>query len=331
MSWITDNKPAAILTFVGLAGIMGIGYYGYTLTEEIAKVNQSIDDKGTQLSSWANAQYPPNATVRDGLQKQIIAYEAEEKKLDTSYTAYQATCDAMEQVTPEGFQNALREEMTKLTGVCTQKGIKLGKEKDNEAEWMGFAQYVATPPSSTMAPLLNFQRESMVFAVNALVNSDAKMIRRIIRTNKLVGESTAVANKDKAPAAKPPTMKPSTWVPMTFEIVFEGTRGSVRSFLNSILKSDKYLYTVNTIRVQNSDVKLDKLAQALKATKVEGGTAKATSSGILVVDETKKDDATPAAPTAILRKVLGEETINVHISLNLMYWVPAPPKAGSKK
>lgn len=336
-NWLQYNKKSAIVGGVGIilffviAGL-GVSYY---LSE--SEAHDNIWKAEDTISSMSRRPLPPTRKVLDESTELVKKYEADVKGIEASYDQFRAA-SSMPHIDAQSFQNALKAESGEWLKTCKEKNITV----NNEAKWMGFDLYQASAPSANAANMLNFQKAGIENFINTLMECGITRFYHIYRPQ-LPVEKAKVADADSPPARFANVEEEASWQYMPFEVSFLGDRQSVAKALNAIAKSDKYLYVFSAMRVKNEKEKADVFAvvkpedKAKTNTALQGGVTLAIPGVADAAPAPKdEDEPKPVISEEILKQVLGDEKVKVHLAVNLVRFpvkteeTEAPEQAGDE-
>ncbi len=333
-SWIKENKASIIAGGIGVVLVAGIAVVGFSKKTETEELQLKIRSSEGTIQNLGNDSMSPTEQVLKQSSEILKDYQESMANIEAQYAPFKANC-VLQSIDAQTFQNDLKKMTADWKAACAAKNITVTPEAQN----MGFNAYVASAPSSTAAPMLNFERLGMNYFLTKLADSGVSKFMRVYRAP-LELEATADP-KAKTPArgaadtARPrPGKKGSSelWQPLSFEVAFVGDRQSVATFLNDITTNDQYLFTVSGLRVKNEiqtppsyEKPKSAAAAAPVAAPVAGGVSLAGGAGTGVVQkdikpaDSEEADEGPKSEE-ILRQVLGAEKLNVHMVVSLIYF-----------
>ncbi len=316
-SWIQYNKPSAIVGGLGLVLFLGLAGWGVTHYLEAGDINKKIDSAKSNISSMGRKAIAPTEESLNQTNELIEKYQVNMEDIAKSYNTFRANSVLRSQGSQD-FQNQLKAERADWLANCKEKGIAVA----DDASWMGFNSYASGAPITQAVPILSFQKAGIENLLNIMMQNGVVKFTSVHRPG--LAEETATKKTDEAPerAADKPA-----WRDLPFEVTFSGKRESVVKILNALAASDKYLYTFSGMRIKNQN-------QSAPVIKTEQADAKPASTGGIsynpsVASGGAAENDEPAAPVTevILERLLGKETINVHLALNLVYFYPESDSA----
>lgn len=314
-SWIQYNKPAVIAGGIGLVlflGIAGLGVHFYMGESDLYK---KIERSQSDIKSMASRQMPPTPEVREEVAGLTARYEKDMETISQSFESFR-TNSALTHVDPQSFQNALKAESKTWQDRCKEKNITVAVD----ARWMGFGNYQSSAPPANASTLLSYQKGGIEHFLDIVTDNGATKFTRVFRPL-LPVEQIKPADDQRGSRDAEPGM----WEYMPFEVTFEGTRQSVASVLNAMNKSEKYLYVLSAMRVKNEKpvAPVFKIATPPPpkpaATQVGISLAGAGVTAATPAEAAPEEEAAPAVEE-ILRPVMGDEKVQVHLVVNLVHF-----------
>lgn len=344
-SWIKENKASIIAGGIGVVLVAGIAAVGISKNSEAEILQQKIRSAEGSIQSMARDAMPPTEEVLKQSLEILKDYKESMSSIEALYAPFRKNC-VLENIDAQSFQNDLKKMTADWKNACAAKNIIVTPE----AQYMGFNAYMASAPPSTAAPMLNFERLGMNYFLTKLAESGVSKFMRVYRAPlaiEAVGADTkAKSNARPEVSARPRGGKKASselWQPLTFEVAFMGDRQSVATFLNDITTNDQYLFTISALRVKN-EIQTPPSYEKPKTASAAASAVKPSSPGISLAggvgtgevkrdvrpaDSNEEDDAPKSVE--ILRQVLGNEKVNVHLVVSLIYFPEQPETATKNK
>lgn len=282
MNWFRENPFIA-----GLAAftVVAAGALMFLLTQAMRGYGE-VADAYTQavqkLHGLQNRAPFPNA---DNLEKT----KALETQYKTELTALQQRLAKLEaplntEIRPQQFQDDLRAAVNQVTEKATAAGVALPKDF-----YLGFPQYVNTPPDDRATAVLARQLTVLTELVNNLIDVRVESIDSLTR-KPLPEEGPAASAKKAAGIVER----------FPFDISFTADQSKFRVIFNSILKSNRYL-----------------IVRALNLTNTN-------QEGPPVVTQNAGEAAAEGAAANELNVILGRELVKASLRLEMIdFTVPA--------
>lgn len=324
MSWIQENKFAAILGGATLLGAIVIGYFGISQRSQYAQALLDYQDAATQVEEYESLPLYPSEDRAAGKRKALNAYREEISNLRTAFNRYRPA--ATPNIAPQDFANAAKaasEEVKKAFGPDVQLP---------EGFFLGFEPYTASLAREDATGVLSFELDAIKEVMLALAKASPTQLQNFYR----VREPEEDGGKWTGPAE-------AAARPHSFEITFKGTQQATRDFISALVSAENHYFTIRTLRIVNeqhghaptkTDAKFETPAAAPGA-KAPGGAAADPFGGFVLPDETPEPAAPGAKPAApppppvkaadtsqILTQVLGKEEIMVFLRVDVMQFLP---------
>ena len=297
MSWFKENP---VLSVALLACLLIAGAIAYYASEAASTYQAAHDSLTSQINAFSSLQkkspYPTEENLkiitasRDkyaealaGLKETILKMEA-----------------PLEPITPQEFQDKLREGVNDLSKTAKEKNIKLP-----EKFFFGFDEYQSQLPSPEAAPALNRDFKVLQKLLQNLVSLPVESVNILER--EAVTEAGPTPTPTAQPTAKKTATAPTPSAPpilsTRFKLSFTAPQEKTRAAINLIPKSEAFLI-IRSLAMEN--------------------TKPAAPS--------KKDASPPLAgnqKSANLQVLLGNESVKTDVSLEILDFPnpePEPPK-----
>jgi hypothetical protein len=250
MDWIKQNKFLA--GFIAVLVIAGgaLGFLAFSAKGAYETTYADYQTKASELNRLQTQQpYPDDANVAkmQGVQKEHqAAIDALQKDLLKAQIP-------LKPLTPEKFQDNLRESVRRVTAKAAEKSVKVPEDF-----YMGFPTYQGTPPKPEAAAPLGRMLEAMELAVTNLFETNISELTEIRRDN--LPEEGIASNTPEPPKGsqrgrdekdKGKDKDTSLAKRISFYLTFVAAEPSFRNFLNSLIQSKQQFFVPNTITVAN--------------------------------------------------------------------------------
>ncbi|MEO0017568.1 MAG: hypothetical protein RLZZ522_851 [Verrucomicrobiota bacterium] len=318
MSWIKDNKFAAMLGGITLLVAIVLLYVGMTFRSKYSKALLDYQAAAGEVDEFESLPLYPSDANRDGKTKALNDYRAAITGLRNSFDKFRPK--ELNNIAPQDFTGNAKSAQAEV-----KSAFESAKTKLPDDFFLGFEDYA----SGSLAPgdatgILNFQLGAIKHLMLALAKAAPSQVQNLHRPKPPEEDGGKwVAGADDAYRAYP------------MEVTFKGTEHSARKFLDALANSPDYFYCVRCVRIANDTNKAPNKADA----KFEAapGSAKAPASPfgaagafVLPGDEPAAlPAATPAAPakaadtSRVLNQVLGDEEIEMFLRLDVLQFLPA--------
>lgn len=245
MSFVQENKFLSGLIAVT---VLGAGALGYLTWDAMAKYDAASDElqKTTdEKKRLETLPVYPNAKNLEKLNQDKVEHFTRiqdlQKKLSTM-----AIPD--ESISPQGFQDRLRDSVTKYTKKAAEASMALPTGKPF---YMGFDVYQTKTPDEKAAPKLLRELKAVEQVLNLLPDNRVEALLAIDR-KPLPEEGGRPATPPPAKGAK----KGEPAAPLvnrnSFEVAFRCEPGALQIILNAIATAKNQFYVVRNLRVENT-------------------------------------------------------------------------------
>lgn len=347
MEWIKENKFFSGLLGLTLAFVGGIFYHGYSEKGEYEENMAQFTELNSTYKTLVTAKPYPNKENLDAREQMIQQYEEAVEVVRGAFLEYLP--DDTPAPTPGEFSDAKikmqRELRSRFDKVGTSIPAKCG---------FGFENYAKKQAADYATAKLSYELGAIQWLLEKLADTEPKALinihRKLLDAEK--GPPPVLSEKEKRRrkmlGPRPEDLK--IFEEMPVELAFRASESSVRDFLHAMANSKKYLYAIRALRIrsekQNPPSSKDanfKTAQAEINEGIGGGPEQADPFGGGFVFPGDQDaelvENTPGEPQPerpvnpidndehIIKQVLGNENVNVHISFDiLMIKGKKPPK-----
>lgn len=232
MSWIQENKFAAMLGGATLLGAIVIGYFGMTYRSKYSQALQEYQDAAVQVEEFESLPLYPSEANRAAKAKALNAYRNDIAGLQGSFEKYRPK--ELPNITPQAFTD-----QAKAANEAVVKAFD-GKVKLPENFFLGFEPYTATLAREDATGVLAFQLDSIKEMLLALAKAGPSQLQNLHRP-KSPEEDGAKWTPGDADTARP----------FPLEVTFSGTEKSARAFLSALANSPTRYYSIRTLRITN--------------------------------------------------------------------------------
>lgn len=252
-------KQNKFLTGFLIVILLGAGALGFLLLQAKGKHTEATTayaEKVTELEGlYASKPFPNEANYKrvlelqkehqeaiNGLQKQLAAAEI-----------------AVEPLTPEKFQDNLRQAINRVRTLAAQQGTQIGEGDSGGTAaklTLGFEVYESQPPKAEAAPQLGRMLKAIEMVVTELLNiSPARMndIKRQPLPEEGLGakpQATPVPKPGSAMAKKAIEQEPLV-KRYPFDLEFEAAEPRMRTFINKIVSNKQQFCIPAAVTVAN--------------------------------------------------------------------------------
>lgn len=323
MSWIKENKFVA-----GLAGatvVVGgvVLFFGNSQGNAYEEKMQAYQDLKGQYAKLEKSKPYPNSANLEARENGIDKYETVIGEVRTALQAYYP--GELPKPTPEEFNNTRAKMEQDLIAAFTKSKVVLP-----EGCHFGFEKYAEASAKSAATPKLNFQLGAVNWLMTKLAEAKPSGIISIVRTE-LPVESGKAATPEPPRRARPSRnrnqpaepQEPTAYQLLPMELAFTGDEAAVRRFLKEMVNSKEYFYAIRSMRVRNEK----QVAPNQKDVDFpdDGGAAAGDGAGNPFggfpaegEEEGAADDVAAVEGERILKQVLGNEKVHVHLCFDIV-------------
>ena len=241
MNWFKENTILSSILLVCLLIMVAIAYFA---SEAYTTYSAALESLTSQIDNFSSSQkespYPTDEYLKiisEGKKKYTDTLAALKERLFKMETP-------LEPITPQEFQDKLREGVNDLRKKAQTNNIKLP-----EKFFFGFDEYQAQLPSPETAPALNRDFKVVQKLLISLLSLPVEAINSLEREASPVATPTPAPAPNKSvettPTPKPPILK------TTFKLSFTATQEKTRAAINMIPKSDVFLI-IRSLTMENT-------------------------------------------------------------------------------
>jgi hypothetical protein len=324
MNWIKLNKGLAV--FLAFSVLLE-GALAFLVFRASAKHEEALKSYTAFLGQLNGLQrqspYPDQVSLK--------ALQLQKKEHKESIEELQRRLNTMElpltPLTEVQFQDALRDTVQRVSAKAAASGMKLP-----EKFYMGFDQYQGAPPRREAASALGRELKAIESVINQLADS------RVISLTKLERSPLPEeAAKQKAPdGVKDPqagkALKAGRQLASKspFEVSFVCTQAAFRTAYNGIVSSKEQFFIPRLVEIRNEKDKGPLKADPSTASGSTPAEVPAASSPESAVKAQPGAQLPPQVVGGVaqseLRYLVGEEKLEVKLSLELVDFAEAPVK-----
>jgi hypothetical protein len=293
MSWFKENPILSVALLVCLLVAGAIAYYASAAASTYQAAHDSLT---SQINAFSSLQKKSPYPTEENLK--IIT--ASRYKYAEAFYGLKETILKMEAplepITPQEFQDKLREGVNDLSKTAKEKNIKLP-----EKFFFGFDEYQSQLPSPEATPALNRDFKVLQKLLQNLVSLPVESINILEREAVTEAAPTPTPQPTAKKTATAPTPSAPPILSTRFKLSFTAPQEKTRAAINLIPKSESFLI--------------------IRSLVMENTTPAAPS---------KKDASPPLAgnkKSANLQVLLGNESVKTDLSLEILdFPEPEPPK-----
>jgi hypothetical protein len=333
MDWVRNNP---VLSGVIAATVVGCGALGFLLVSgqgHYAQVKEEYDRQAAELARLQGLKPFPDQANLDRLAELKGEYES---RIGVLFGRLSEMEKPVEPLTPEQFQDRLKQSVTELEKKAAAEGVKLP-----EGFFLGFEEYRTQLPPADAAPVLGRQLASADFLCGLLVESKIAELRGIQREplpEEPSAEKKERAERDKAKGGKKEGEPGGKAAPMVAEsrvtIQFLAEHSRARRVLNMIAAAkDQFLVVRNLAVANEQQAAPSKVAAPAAALPVSAQPAAAAAQGSLEALLGGQAAGAPAAASQPsgpkMEFLVGNERLDVKMTVGILDFTD-PAEADSK-
>lgn len=314
MSWLQDHKFQVSLATVALVASAGLYVYGSKGSGRYERALQEFQEATSQAAEFERlALYPTKANL-DSKRIAVDEYRKATQSLQAAFDAYRPKPGGV--ITPQAFTDLLKSANQETRAAFA------GRMKFPDDYFCGYMVYKKSLAPGDATSILAYQLNGIKALMTHMVDCG---VSRLINIHRPI-----LTEEEGVPYNTPPGQVAR---PLPLELTFEGPEKSIRAFLSSVAAVDERYVVIRTIRIANArrsipkttDAKFDRPSEAAASSPTAPiAELFADSNGTATGDN--KAPATPAPAAAdssrMLEQVLGNETLQVFLRIDLMQFLP---------
>lgn len=252
MNWLTQNKLLSAFLILSALVALTLGYLVLGAKEGYETAQGEYANKLSELQRLQGLKpYPDEASFKkleEQKKKQAAVIQELTEKL-------QAASLPMEAMTPEQFQDKLRESAIRIHAKAAQKNVKLP-----EKFFLGFDKYKDSPPPKDAAPLLGRQLQGLELALDHMIDDGIIALTKLERMP-FAEEAPKPGKPGPAEGAAPQGPSPAKggkdnakkapFARSAFVVEFASDQNRFRSVLNGLASSQKQFFIAREVKVKN--------------------------------------------------------------------------------
>jgi len=292
MNWIKENPFLTGYIALTLLLLGGASYFTLQSYSGYAELEAGYGASVQSLHQLQNRSPYPSQENLAKVRETVEAYRVKMEEFQSALKKYQPPLPAG--VTPEGFQDSLRQTVTAVTEKAEAAQVELPADF-----YLGFDAYRNSLPSPEAAPHLLRQMEQFRLIVEKLIDTKVDILT-FTRSPLAIESGPAAGEKDRE--GKQQVVK------NFLDLEIRGDQGRIRPAFNNLLQQPQFLL-IRAVEFHNSS----------KEGPPKGGTTTASPAGqggdIADLFASAEGAATP---TTELNVILGREIITAKFRLELV-------------
>jgi hypothetical protein len=244
--WIKENTLAATLNAVLVVGTLSLGTLLYFSWSDYSIASAEYEAKSAQLKKLSQQNPFPSESNLRALESTVATEQSSLQTLVTKLQRFDVTpfpniANAKPQDQPQRFQDALRNEVTRIKKLAGSTGAILPP-----AFYLGLEEYENRPPSQEDVPLLSKQLTVLGWTAEILANHKDLILSEFSREG---GEKSP--KKEASKKSMPSREALPYEVTSVIKIGFRSNQGSFREIVNT-LSASPYFLVIDQLLIQNT-------------------------------------------------------------------------------
>lgn len=234
MDWFKQNPFLGVLAAATLLLALGSGYFLFSSWSRFQQEEATFEEQSRTLGRLQSNQPFPN---EDNVRLTREELDEARRTLEAVGRSFEV---ALPSLSPQAFQDRLREMVNDITSRAAAQDITLG-----EGFFLGFEAYETQPPRPDVTGALMLQLQAIHGVASILVDAKVRQITSIIRPP----EANPDAGGEEARRAAEDGLPNLMLVP--FDVNFVADQATFRLAFNRILEADPPVF-VRVVAVTNS-------------------------------------------------------------------------------
>jgi hypothetical protein len=229
---------------VMVLGVGALGYLTYAAADENSKAREEYDEAAAELKRLQGLRPFPNEEHLKKFQEQRAAVEAKVNDLQKALAAIKIK---IEDISPTGFQDKLRDAVARVTSKAAESNVALPQDF-----YLGMKDYQGNPPKGPAAPPLYRELRAIEAAMNIILDVKNVQIRELKREELL--EERGPAPVISTPQNKNRKVEDDTKKLVhkdTFTLKFASTQENFQRILNGLATHKEQFFVPRYIIVKN--------------------------------------------------------------------------------
>jgi hypothetical protein len=320
MSWATENK---FLTGYIVVMALGAGALGYQVFSASGAYDAATETYNSKAQAYNNLRKQAPTPNRDNLAK----LEAQKKDAAEVINAFQADLAKREfpltPMSPAEFQDTLSKTVKAVRTKADGAGVRLGKDRDKEKDkfYLGFQRYEGSTPDQGIAAALGRDLKAIEWVVDQLIETPVIAINDIKRPELPQESRKAATPPPKAVPGKGPAGTPASNLVTThsFDIHFTCRQQQLAKVLNVLVNPSAPQFLIpRNVKVANSMPKAPAKIDPAAALAASNAATPAPDPAAPAGQPAPAAPATPAIASSTIKYLLGEETVDATITLDIV-------------
>jgi hypothetical protein len=247
LDWLKENTLAASLIAVLVVGTLSLGSLFYFSWSEYSTASADYESKSAQLQKLSQQKPFPSESNLRGLESIFSTEQSSLQSLVTKLKKFDVPSfgnisDAKPQDQPQRFQDALRNEVTRIKQLAASTGAILPP-----AFYLGLEEYENRPPSQEDVPTLSKQLTVLDWTAEMLAKNKDLILSEFSNSGAEKNLKKETSKKPIVPAKDSPPYA----VTSGLKIGFRCNQGALREIVNT-LSASPYFLVIDQLLIQNT-------------------------------------------------------------------------------
>ncbi len=299
---ISENKRVLAISLAFLAAFGGIAWHGYSRSCDYQKAQAELTEIRDAFEGYGNADFAPTAANLKVLRDALDQVSKINKELQADMEKYALACYGDGKVVKPGdFQNEVRQAIARVAALAANSGATVS----NAAADLGMAQFKNALAMEKDVNYRSFQLKAVEKVASMILESGAPVLDKVYCV----------------PLPEDDERKAATF-PLGFEVAFNAKRGQLPAILNKIVAERECFLTITGISVVNAAS-----LPPMDAYKAPDAAAAPDTGDDLSASGEAAPTAPAEAPLATRKTGDPDETVRVHLVMQVRYFNPAQAKS----
>ncbi len=314
---ILENKRVLLLSTVFALAFAGLTYVGYDRSEQYSKTQAELDKIGSKFQDYNESELPPTAANRKAIVAACKDVEKISSEMQAEMDKYAAYCHGDGKLlSPVDFQNQVRSTIAEIQNVANGAGCKLSAP----AMDLGMASFKNAAATEAEVPFRSFQLKAVRRVAESIINSGAPTLDKVY----CAPLPEEVIDTRKA--------KNAPYFPLSFQVAFNAKRSEVTDgqtddklsvlpqVINALMQDKDFFLIITGVAI-NSEASLPAM-DAYQAPAAPVAQGDDLGGG----EEAEKKEEPAARVIAVRKTGSPDETIRVHLNMQVLYFNPSKGK-----
>lgn len=300
MSWFQENKFAATVGTITLAGSALLGAFGLMKVKEKNSAEENFRAAQEKAVDFEKLSLYPSQANLDAKVKALKEFSATTEALQSSFNNFRNT--SATNSTPQEFASVLQKSNEEIKAELKKANVKFP-----DSLFLGFESYASALAKDKSTGVLTYQLGAIKTLMSEISKAELTEIKNIHR-NKLAEEEGQEYKADANAAYRV----------LPLELTVAGSEASTRAFINALIDQKQYFYSIKNIRITNSK----KAAPLTTEAKFDNAASTAKSTGFSLPGESNTPSGGDSG-ASVLAQIAGNETIVTFLQLEIHQFTPA--------